>query len=146
MSELRIIKTDEPIENYEASNNYIVLPITQFVRKDGGLVFTHETSKFFSEKYQINRYWGYLVSQGIQYPVYRGKNTNLLGLPTQQHYKSAFSSELLVNSLLWLSELAEANRDYLFYLSGLDEYLSIIKDTIQDVNVIYLEKVEQLNG
>lgn len=147
MSELKIIKTDEPIENYEQSDNFVVVPITLYTRKDGGLVFVHELAKLFDNKYNLSKKWGYLVSSGIHYPVYRTDNTNLIGLPIQKHYKSAFDVELFTEGLFYLSEFASGYKDYLFYIIGLDDHLDIVRGTLKvEHNIIYLQKVEEIKN
>jgi hypothetical protein len=147
MSELKIIKTDEPIQNYEQVDNFIIVPITLHTRKDGGLVFSHEIAKMFDKNYNLSKKWGYLVNSGINYPVYRHDNTNLIGIPVQKHYKSAFDKTIFTEGLFYLSEFASGYKDYLFYITGLDDHLDVIRDILKiEQNIIYLQKVEEIKN
>lgn len=136
---------DEPIWEYEREDNVIVIPITKFVRKDGGVVFVEELAKSAGERYPTlaNR-WGWLLNNGVSNPVFRQANTNLLGLPDRKHYASKPDAELVEGSLWYLSEQAMENPKFVYYLVGPlggEEFMDAHKEILDEAtNVVLLRK------
>lgn len=135
-------KTD-PLSEYEGENHFIVLPITQFVRKDGGLAVIHSyTKEVFNNNPTIEKYWGYLVNSGVFAPVFRRTGAIFLGLPDRKHYASKLSEELVELSLIYLAEIASEEDHNLFYLpADFGEDKAALLDSINHLNnVVVLEE------
>ena len=136
----------EPLHTYESPNTIIVLPITQFIRKDGGVVVVHNYSKETMSRYpHMSKQWGYLVSQGVFSPSSRSDTYNYIGLPDRTHYAAAVNEDLVSASLTYIGDLAEALRLSYIYLP-LDfgwepERLVAYLDGVP--NVVLLREVEE---
>lgn len=116
---MRVFKTDEDFWEYAAKDTFLVVPITEHVRKDGGLVLVDDFAKEASTKYpDLQKRWGYFLSNNVSSPTYRRMNVNLLGLPDRSHYASKPNPETVESSLYLLKEVCEENPVYLFYLYG----------------------------
>lgn len=116
---MRHVRTSESIWDYEHRDNFLVIPITGFVRKDNGLAFTHPLAKEAEERYPgLSRRWGYLFKSGVVAPTHRTKNLNLIGMKEKDHYAAGPSEESVITSLYLINDLSTDNRDYIFYLYG----------------------------
>lgn len=142
------IKTDEPFWEYSGKENFLVLPITKHVRKDGGLVFVSEESKEASERFpDLQKVWGYFVGSGVQAPTYRRSNVNLIGAIERNHYASNPDEETIEQSLYLLKETSDNNPTYLFYLHGPlggDRFLDLHKRILSNDRFIVLERIENV--
>jgi hypothetical protein len=138
-----IIANSEPdLISYEGQKNVIVLPITKFVRKDGGVAIVDDTSKIFLNKYpSLSKKWGYMVSMGIPFPSYSTNKTNLVGIPDRDHYASAFNESLLMFGLWYIREQAISKTDKIFYTFSWP--MDLLKTTFEDIdNIVYLKRKE----
>jgi hypothetical protein len=139
------IKTDETFWNYSGKENFLVLPITTHVRKDGGLVFVREEAKEAAEKFpDLQKVWGYFIKSGVQTPTYRRSNINLIGAIERKHYASNPDEEVVEQSLYLLKETSDNNPGYLFYLQqplGGDDFYELNKRVLSTDRFILLERV-----
>lgn len=142
------IKTDESIWEYSGKENFIVLPITKHVRKDGGLVFVNDETKEASEKFpDLQKVWGYFVEKGVHVPTYRRSNLNLIGAVDRNHYASNPDEETVEQSLYLLKETSDNNPNYLFYLQGPlggDKFSELNYKILNSDRFILLERVENV--
>lgn len=116
---MRVYKTDEDFWEYASKETFLVVPITEHVRKDGGLVVVDEFAKEAAEKYpDLQKRWGYFISNNVATPTYRRMEVNLIGLPDRSHYASKPNLETVESSLYLLKEVCEENPQYIFYLYG----------------------------
>jgi hypothetical protein len=133
---------NETIWDYQGRDNFIVIPITGFVRKDKALTFIHPVAKQAEEKFpKLAAKWGYLVSSGIYAPIHRTKYLNLLGLKDRQHYAAAPDESTISASLMFLNELSWDNPRYVFYLDGFlggDEFIELHKRYLTSDKVVVL--------
>jgi hypothetical protein len=112
-----IAEIENNIFEYEGEGNIIILPITQFVRKDGHLAIISDNTKLFFEKYpHLSKKWGYMISNEIPYPSYITNTTNLIGLPNKNHYASAINWELFEEGLWYVKEESLLKPGFIFYL------------------------------
>jgi hypothetical protein len=138
-----IAKLENNIFEYEGETNYVILPITQFVRKDGNLAIVSEVSKVFFEKYpNLSKKWGYMISQEIPYPSFTTKTTNLLGVPNKTHYASAVNEEIFEEGMWYVKEESLLKSNFIFYLI---EESFMDKNKLKEIfkgseNVVFLTK------
>lgn len=138
-----IANKENSIFDYEGEQNVIVLPITNYVRKDGNLVVKNELTKQFFEKYSnLSKKWGYMISQGVEYPSYSTSTTQLLGISDRKHYASSFDEEKLISGLWYIKEQALLNPNLVFYI---EEQQEIDKNILQEIfefsdNIVMLRK------
>jgi hypothetical protein len=141
-----IIANSEPdITSYEDKNNVIILPITKFVRKDGGIALVDEVSKIFLSKYpSLSKKWGYMTSMGIPFPSYSTNKTNLVGISDREHYASAFNESLLMFGLWYIREQSLSKPDKVFYMFRWP--IDLLKKTFDGIdNIVYLKREEVSN-
>jgi hypothetical protein len=131
------------IFEYEGENNFIVLPITRFVRKDGNLAAISDVTKLFFERYiNLSKKWGYMVSQEIPYPSYSTKSTNLIGIPNKNHYASALNNKMFEDGLWYIREESLLKTNFVFYIIE-EDFMEIqkIKEIFKNSeNVIFLRR------
>lgn len=136
------VRTDEPFWEYAGKDNFLVLPITSHIRKDGGVTFVDPIAKEAAEKYpDLQKRWGYFLSHGVAVPLYRSKTVNLAGIPIRNHYASKVDSEMVETGLYLLQETAMANPTYLFYLQPLSEDIELHARILDLDRIILLEEV-----
>jgi hypothetical protein len=139
------IRTDENIWEYVGAENFFVLPITSFVRADGGLALVHPFSKEVSGRFpDLQKRWGYFITSGVVPPTYRTSTVNFIGLPDREHYASKINPEILEGSLYLLNEKSKDNPDVLFYLVeplGGWNHLEEHKCILTSERIILLERV-----
>lgn len=112
-----ITKIENNIFEYEGEYNSIILPITQFVRKDGNLAIVSDVTKLFFEKYtQLPKKWGYMISNEIPYPSYTTSKTNLIGIPNKKHYASAIDYKIFEEGLWYIKEESLIKTNFVFYI------------------------------
>lgn len=144
-----IANLENTIFDYESEKNSIILPITNFVRKDGNLAVVSEVSKMFFEKYpQLSKKWGYMVSNNVPYPSYSTKNTNLIGIPNKNHYASALNHEMFNEGLWYIKEESLVKNEIIFYLIQ-EDFMNI--DSIKEIfnesnNVVLLREKGEEDG
>lgn len=110
---------DKDIWEYAHRDNFIVIPVTGFVRKDGGIAAIHPVTKEAYELYpMLPKKLGYLFANGVTAPTHRTKNVNLIALKDREHYASKSIESVVSESLMILNEVSSENRDYIFYLPG----------------------------
>lgn len=131
---------EKNIWEYAQRDNFIVIPVTGFVRKDGGIAAVHPVTK---EAYELHpilpKKLGYLFSQGVTAPTHRTKSVNLIALKDREHYASKPSPEIVSESLLILNEVSLENRDYVFYLPGFlggDEFISLHEEILLSDRIV----------
>lgn len=113
------VKTDESFWNYSGQENFLVIPITSYIRKDGNLVLVSDEGKEAATQFQdLQKVWGYLVGRGVPLPTLRRRGVNLVGVMDREHYASNPNKDFLETSLYLLREMSESNPNYLFYLLG----------------------------
>lgn len=142
-----IADKENSIFDYEGEKNTIILPITQYVRKDGNIVAKNRITKLFFDKYPtLSKKWGYMVSQMVDYPTYSTAHTSLLGLPSKNHYASASDEELIEAGLWYLKEQALIKNDYVFYIEENEEFPKekLVK-FFEDLDNIVMLRKEQNN-
>ena len=116
---MRLVKPDEPVWEYAYRDNFLVIPITHYVRKDGHLVMQGDLAKEAEARHPgLAKRWGYLVKAGVEYPVHRNKDFNLIGLKVRDSHLSKFEEETITTSLLYLNDKSTSNMNYVFYLDG----------------------------
>lgn len=143
-----IANIENTILEYEGEGNVIILPITQFVRKDGNLAVTSENTKLFIEKYpSLPKKWGYMVSNGVPYPSFGTSGTGLMGIANKPHYASAYRWELYEEGMWYVAEQALMNPNTIFYIPEEDFIdASKLKSIFENLeNVVYLRKGEVNN-
>jgi hypothetical protein len=144
-----ITNVENNLFEYEGEYNFITLPITQFVRKDGNLAIVSPTTKLFFEKYpQLPKKWGYMISNDVIYPSYTNSKTNLLGIPNKKHYASAVSEEIFKEGLWYIKEESLLKTNFVFYIMY-EDFMNeeIIKEIFKESeNVVLLKESEDLNA
>ncbi len=125
------VKTDESFWTYSGQNNFLVIPITRYLRQDGYITLIDPIAKEAEQLHPpLRRIWGYLVDAGIKLPVYSRGIYNLVGAATRHHYASKPDQEIVIESLNLLVELADSNPEYLFYLN---DYLGGFKELNEEI-------------
>lgn len=138
-------KEKSPVD-YLETHNVVVLPITKFVRKDGFLATKNDQVKSVFSRYKnMPKKWGYLLSNGVEYPYLFLESGAFLGLPDREHYASAFNSELWEASMLYLLDEAVSKPYLAYYLSGVCERGEEIAKSVhkETHNVILLRGKEE---
>jgi len=142
------VTPDDSFFSYAQYDNVLVLPITGFVRKDGGLVFVDEHAKEAAEEHpQLARMMGWLVKQDVPTPYYRKGDINFLGLRTREHYAGKDDAQLIEESLWYLNGEAIEKPGMVFYLYPLNEDLELHRKILGQLpNVVLLRKDEHDTG
>lgn len=141
---MRIGRYDEnqSIWDYKGKDNFIVVPITGFVRKDGALSFVHPLAKRADEDFpKLSLKWGWMTSNGVLTPVHRTSEVNLIGMKDRDHYASAPDEEVIRDSLLTLNEVSWNNSSYVFYLDGFlggEDFAQLHKDVLTSDRIVVL--------
>lgn len=116
---MRLVRTNEDIWSYADKENLIVVPINNFVRKDGGLAISGKLAKGLEERLPaLSSRWGYLVKSGVEMPTYRTSHLSLVGLKDREHYASRPDPQIISDSLHLLNETSMNSPEYVYYLSG----------------------------
>lgn len=116
---MRIAKTNESIWSYSGRDNFLVIPINSFVRKDGGLAMSSDLAKEAGEKFpSLGLRWGYLVKNGVVMPIHRSSDFCLVGLKEKDHYASKVNPVVISDSLSLLNETSLNNPEHIYYLQG----------------------------
>lgn len=139
-----LAKTDEPLVNYAGDENLLIIPITLFVRKDGNVALIDEDAKLVAEAYpDMTRYFGYMVEQGVIYPVFRQKGINVMGVPDRTHYASSPDQDLIAGAMPMIAQAAHEYADMLLYLFPFGGDEDANRDMFADVkNLVLLIKDE----
>jgi hypothetical protein len=143
-----IAKLENTIFEYEGKDNVIILPITQFVRKDGNLAVLSSVTKDVFEKYPIlPKKWGYMISQGVPYPSYTISSSAFIGIPNKKHYASALDEELINSGIWYVLEEAMLKQEKIFYLVE-EEFMNseILIERYKNIdNIVLLKRKEFKN-
>lgn len=141
---MREFKTDESLWDYADKENFLVIPITSYVRKDGSLVLTNELAKEAAEKFaDLQKRWGYFIENGVSLPTYRRANMNLMGIVERKHYASKPDKETVEEGLYLLNEASSENPSYVFYMYGLiggEEFRDSHEKILTNERIILLER------
>lgn len=147
MSTMQVIDTSENYWDYMAEDNFLVIPISEYVKKSGELSTYGEFGKSAAEKYpSLLSQWGYFLNAGVELPVYRIPNKGgLLGGVEKEHYASAMSEELVYRSLLHINEFVLNNPTVFVYLPGWlggEDFQELHEKTLQSDRIVVLKGVE----
>jgi len=113
------VNSDEPLWNYAGEKNYLVIPISEYIKRDGRLsIVGADATEALTRFPDLPIVWGYFVGRGIQAPTFRRRGINLIGGLERKHYASKPSPEVVRGSLYLLREAAEDSPDFLFYFNG----------------------------
>lgn len=116
---MRIVKTKESIWGYVGRDNFLVVPINTFIRKDGGLALSSPLAKEAEEKFpNLSGRWGYLIKNGVLMPTHRSSDFCLVGVMEREHYASKSNPLVITDSLSLLNETSLDNPEHIYYLSG----------------------------
>ena len=138
------VRPDEQytIWDYHGRENFLVIPITKFIRKDGAVTFVHPLAKQAEERFpKLSAKWGWMLSKHILGPTHRTRYMNLIGLPDREHYASQASEVCIRTSLLFLNELSWDNLNYVFYLDGYlggEEFAPLHKELLTSDGIVVL--------
>lgn len=140
---LAVPDNEETIWDYEGRENFIVVPITGFLRKDNAVAMVHPIAKEAEDRYpKLANKWGWLTVNGA-IPTHRTKKVNLIGLKDRKHYASNPDDETVTESLLFLNELSLDNPDYVFYLDGYlggEKLAELNKQLLTSDRIVILER------
>lgn len=144
---MRLTITDESIWDYQGRENFIVVPITGFLRKDNAVALVHQVAKEAEERYpKLSNRWGWLMTNGAV-PIHRTKSVNLIGVKDRKHYAANPDDDTVTESLMFLNELSMDNPNYVFYLDdflGGEKLADLNKKFLTSERIIVLRK-EQPN-